>query len=375
MIIAMNKIKPLLLLFLLTCLASGSYANYSAGLNAFEKKDYKSAFSAWHPLANKGNINAQFNLAWMYEEGKGVVKDYQQAIIWYTKAAQQGDVKSQTNLGVIYANENNTLRDYKLALIWFTKSANKGDASAQNNLAWMYETGKGVDKDNYQAIYWYTKAAQQGNSNAIFKLKQLRNLIDKDNKPVTFSHSGTGFVVSKYGVIATNNHVINGCNKIMIDNLEAELLVGDQEQDLALIKTNELYTHVSQISHKPLKLGEDISVFGFPLSSILSDTSISLTKGSVSGLSGIRNNSNRFRFTAPIQKGNSGGPIINKDGQVIGIVRSMFSGVQNVNFGVKSIRLKELMEKRNLNTNNHIISNENVVDHYSQATKYIECYK
>ena len=371
----MTKIKLPLLFFLLISLTFGSHANYGVGLSAFEKKDYKSAFNAWQPLANKGNVNAQFNLAWMYEEGKGVVKDNQQAIIWYTKAAQQGDIKSQTNLGVIYANEENILRDYKLALIWFTKSASQRDASAQNNLGWMYEMGKGTDKDKKQAIYWYTKSAQQGNINAKSKLKQLLTLIDKHNKPVVFSHSGTGFVVSKHGVIATNNHVIKGCNKIMIDNLDAELMVSDQENDLALIKTNELYTHVSQISHAPLKLGEDISVFGFPLSSILSDTNISLTKGSISGLSGIRNNPDRFRFTAPIQQGNSGGPIINKDGHVVGVVRAMFSGVQNVNFGVKSVHLKELMEKNKLNANNNIILNENIVDHYSQATKYIECYK
>jgi len=89
------KLKTTLIaLFLSLSLMSIAYADVNDGLDAYNKGDYKSAVNEWRPLANQGDADAQSNLGWMYENGKGVLKDYKQAAKWYRKAADQGFAKA-----------------------------------------------------------------------------------------------------------------------------------------------------------------------------------------------------------------------------------------------------------------------------------------
>ena len=79
-----------------------SYADFQNGMNAFDKGEYKIALKEFKPLANRGDIDAQYILGVMYDDGKGVTKDNKQAIKWYRKAADQGDIDAQNNLDAIY---------------------------------------------------------------------------------------------------------------------------------------------------------------------------------------------------------------------------------------------------------------------------------
>ncbi len=190
--------------------------------------------------------------------------------------------------------------------------------------------------------------------------------------------------MSKGGVIATNYHVIDGCNKIIIDDLKATVISKDIQNDLALLKVNNKYKYVSTLSYKSPLLGDNISVFGYPLSDMFSDDHISLTKGSVSSLSGFEGNLSNFRFTAAVQPGNSGGPVVNEEGRVVGITKSALGSKvldkmkilpQNVNFGIRSNLLINMMESKLVGVISDPLNKSDLINHYTRATKFIKCYE
>ena len=91
-------------------------ANLQDGYSAYMKGDLKTAFIIFEELAEKGDIEAQYNLGDMYRDGEGVRQDYKKAIYWYEKAANQGYAPAQYNLGVMYSNGKGVKQDYKKAI-------------------------------------------------------------------------------------------------------------------------------------------------------------------------------------------------------------------------------------------------------------------
>jgi TPR repeat protein len=117
--------------------------------------------------AEQGDVHSQFNLGWMYAEGRGVPQNYKEAIYWYAKAANQGDASAQFNLGMMYDNGEGVAQDHKQAAHWYAKAAEQGIAVAQYNLGMMYDRGEGVIQDFKQAYLWFSLAAAQGLENAV----------------------------------------------------------------------------------------------------------------------------------------------------------------------------------------------------------------
>ena len=112
----MNKIQTLLTTTVLLFGISGSgVADFNDGYNAYEKGDYKTAFNEWKPLAEEGGESAQYNIGWLYDNGKGVLKDYKEAVKWYRKAAEQSNPDAQGNLGVMYGDGDGILKDLSKA--------------------------------------------------------------------------------------------------------------------------------------------------------------------------------------------------------------------------------------------------------------------
>ena len=91
--------------------------------------------------AKKGDIEAQYNLGLMYENGRGVPQDYKQAVHWLTKSAEQGYARTQFHFGGMYAKGKGAPQDDKQAVDWYPKSAEQGHAWAQYNLGLMYYEG------------------------------------------------------------------------------------------------------------------------------------------------------------------------------------------------------------------------------------------
>ena len=202
--------------------------------------------------------------------------------------------------------------------------------------------------------------------------------------------SGSGFAVSKQGHIVTNNHVIDGCNEIKIyrnENTFSALLVqNDRINDLAILKTDMPITTVLPVSESNPKLLEEIYVAGYPFGSAISNT-VKVTKGIVSSVSGPGNNFSQMQIDASLQPGNSGGPIVDKRGNVVGVAVAKAdaeyflekAGVlpENINFGIKSNVLKNFLEANKIKSKNvslEKISNEGLGEKISEGTVFLSCW-
>jgi len=160
-----------------------------------------------------------------------------------------------------------------------------------------------------------------------------------------FDSSGTGFVVSDDGWILTNAHVAKSCKTVLVGDLgAASQVVIDEEHDLALVKMDaELGKPLPIVADKP-RLGEDILALGYPLRSILAD-SLNVTRGNVSSLMGLMNDPNYLQISAAVQPGNSGGPLVDLAGRVVGVVTAKLNAVavadltgdipQSINFAIR----------------------------------------
>ena len=170
--------------------------------------------------------------------------------------------------------------------------------------------------------------------------------------------TGTGFVVSSFGHLVTNAHVVTACKKMTLSNGKLLTLQAyDPTSDLALLNSSSL----EAISPLPLRFGnnlevaEAVAVAGFPLSGLLSPE-LNVTLGNVSALSGPDGTRSLIQITAPVQPGNSGGPILDESGNVVGVVVSKLDAIavatltgdipQNVNFGISLGELKSFLTKQ-----------------------------
>lgn len=162
--------------------------------------------------------------------------------------------------------------------------------------------------------------------------------------------SGTGFIVGD-GRVLTNNHVVEGCAVMSARNAQGQTVSArvdatDPRRDLALLRVPQGFGPVLTFRDSPpVQRGETVVTYGFPLSGVLS-SGPTLTTGDVSALAGLRDNPLHFQISAPVQPGNSGGPLFDAQGHVMGVVVSKLNAAkiaqmtggdipQNVNFAIK----------------------------------------
>jgi S1-C subfamily serine protease len=170
--------------------------------------------------------------------------------------------------------------------------------------------------------------------------------------------SGTGFVVAPARLL-TNQHVVKGCTGMRVrtadgTELAAQVTASDEERDLALltVQGSDPGPPLSFRSGPAVRRGEGVVTYGFPLAGLLS-SGPTLTTGEVSALTGLRDNQGQFQISAPVQPGNSGGPLLDHAGHVMGVVvsklnaqriaRSIGDIPQNVNFAVKGTEALEFL--------------------------------
>ena len=137
-------------------------ADFQKGLEAAKTGDYATALREWTPLAEQGDVEAQYNLGQMYAEGQGVPQDYKAAVNWYTLAAEQGAAKAQFNLGFMYRKGQGVPQDYKAAVQWYRLAAEQGFAEAQTNLGTRYALGQGVPQNYVRAHMWFNLSSANG---------------------------------------------------------------------------------------------------------------------------------------------------------------------------------------------------------------------
>ena len=178
-------------------------------------------------------------------------------------------------------------------------------------------------------------------------------------QPTTAIQMGTGWVVAPHFVV-TNNHVVAGSDDAVLiktdrSKLNAQVVVRDVANDLALLKvtdTGQLPPALPLVKHTPL-MGEQVFTIGYPHPDVMG-TNPKLTVGIINSLTGMANDPRTFQISTPLQAGNSGGPLLNMKGEVVGIVTSKLNAAkmfewtgdipQNVNYAVKINYLRALID-------------------------------
>jgi len=113
-------------------------ADFQAGVDAYNQGDYATALKEWRPLAEQGDVDAQFNLGVMYDMGHGVPpQDYGEAVRWYRLAAEQGYASAQVNLGVLYGDGLGVLQDHVQAHMWANLAAAQNHLQSSSELPWL----------------------------------------------------------------------------------------------------------------------------------------------------------------------------------------------------------------------------------------------
>jgi len=151
-----------LFFLLLLALPLAAAADFESGLAAARAGDYDAALREWQPLAEEGNVEAQFNLGLLYENGLGVPQDGATAALWYRRAAEQNDRMAQAYLGEMYAQGLLLPSDDAQALRWFRRAAERGDVASQVNVGLFYAMGRGVAPSPALAFAWLTVAQENG---------------------------------------------------------------------------------------------------------------------------------------------------------------------------------------------------------------------
>ena len=156
-------------LLVLAVRAAGA-ADFSTGVELYDKGNYEGAAEEWQALANQGDMRARYRLAQMYAEGLGVRKDEGAALHWFRQASEQGSVAARYELALMYSLGRGVIRDPARAAHWYGLLAADGHITAQYLLARMLESGSGVARDMSRALWWFRRAAEQGHVGAQTRL-------------------------------------------------------------------------------------------------------------------------------------------------------------------------------------------------------------
>ena len=194
----------------------------------------------------------------------------------------------------------------------------------------------------------------------------VRKYEEEHSKPDRWT--GSGFALLE-GYVVTNYHVIEGAKTIAIqgtkdifsESVEAQVFATDKENDIAILKIKGYVPDVSlpySVKTFTSDVGEDVWVLGYPLTSSMGDE-IKLTTGVISAKSGYEGNVSMYQISAPAQPGNSGGPVFDKNGNLIGIVCSQHTGAENATYAIKASCLRNLIES---SVNHDILPHNNIIE-------------
>jgi S1-C subfamily serine protease len=243
------------------------------------------------------------------------------------------------------------------------------------NLTWERREGANLTKNCWNSVTCYGVAIVLGPAS------------EKSQKqvPEIAKSSGTGFAISENGLIATACHVIQGAKTIRVYVskdlcISAMIVHSDPINDLALLKIENSTPNFLQIAQmRSVRMGDKVFTIGFPMISVLGQEA-KYSEGVVSALSGLKDASSFLQITVPIQPGNSGGPLVNEKGEVVGIITSPAailpfineSGTlpQNINWAVKADYLRPLTELPEMEPAD--LNREQLIDHVNKSTFFIE---
>jgi S1-C subfamily serine protease len=175
----------------------------------------------------------------------------------------------------------------------------------------------------------------------------------------TVEINGTGFVVSASGHVVTNHHVIGSCVGDVSGNLTGQgpmtlrVVSKDETNDLALLQAPSGLKEISSIRGTAIHPGDAVIAIGYPFHGLLT-SDFTVTAGIVSSLSGIFNDTRYLQISAAVQPGNSGGPLLDTSGNVVGVVAEKLNAIkfakatgdipENINFAIKTGAVRDFLD-------------------------------
>jgi uncharacterized protein len=362
---------------------------YALGRGVAE--DLREAAQWYRRAAEQGLVHAQRSLALLYDTGTGVEKDATEALRWYLKAAEQGDAAAQFRAGLICKDD---LKNAKEAVRLFRSAASQGNADAQILLGIMCAYGSGTPKNYIEAYKWLSLGVggdPESEEAREFARKHLaaleRKLMTRDQvaeaqkasaefvpKQQATSHpegrtldgpdqinqlkaTGTAFAVTNDGCLVTNFHVVSTGSRLKVSTPNgvrlAKVVKTDQAHDLALLKIDSKLAGLPIVDSGSVRLGQSVFAIGFPNVEV-QGFKPKLTKGEISSLAGVQDDERYFQISVPLQPGNSGGPLLDTHGNVVGVTSAGLNAAktlnitgslpQNVNYAVKSSLLMPFLK-------------------------------
>ena len=376
----MKKLLGIVVLSLLLCELSFAASNEQAIQEYFENRKLDKVEGLWRRPADKfgpsdvvaitknGNSYIMIQL----KDGK-IISEF---------------TSSQTNRYTGICTVNNYAKDNRTITHTFANEDLRLTLVSDNRISWKCNyniTIQGQSASGSLTDSWTREWPDNliAHNKKFSKPKKQKPENSPDDNKIIAAASGTGFFVSSSGHIITNHHVIEGCetNKLTFKGkeVEATVLATDKKNDLAILKVNLNPTKVYPVATEDAELLEDIIIAGYPLGKKVS-AAIKTSKGSVTALAGYGDNYSEFQTDAALNQGNSGGPIINQKGNVVGVAVANFGkkeGIESFNFGIKSSTLRTFAKANGLNflpPNNRDLLNKDLGKLITEATVYLECF-
>lgn len=338
----------------------------------------------------QGHPSAQNNLGVMLKYGRGVSKNWVEAHAWYNLAAsrhgdEEGAKKSRRNRDELEGSmtAQQITAAHQLAQTFLSGKQFEASTAEQppaDVIARVMEVQRhlarlgfnpgpvdgAVGPGTRRAVIAYQQSralAADGAINEVL-LERLRNERSPVAQPAAAPSgvvptSGSAFYVSEAGHLLTNAHVVSGCqqlNVIMPGEMpaSAKVIATDERDDLALLKASTKAPAVAMFrGGAAARVGEPVIVYGFPLTGALASSG-NLVTGTLSALAGLGDNPRHYQISAPVQPGNSGGPLLDESARVIGVVVGKLNALrmarltgdvpQNVNFAIKASAATAFLE-------------------------------
>jgi S1-C subfamily serine protease len=312
--------------------------------------------------------------------------DPDESLKWFLRAAQQGELTAVAVLADAYSRGGDEVGlpvsvdlakgfDYKLKLAFSSQYSSymvdigfayeNGEGTPKNEveaLAWFYVASSRIQKkDNYMGLYISPLEVRLGREVTLLaqeRSREIDRMIRSGKTAITSNGpqepeqalgSGTGTIISKVGHILTAAHVVYGSKSITVitssGEVSAIILKIDLHNDLAVLKLDHGSYQVIPIGVSDrVRLGENVATIGFPNRSIQGH-SPKVTRGEISSMSGAGDDPRMWQVSVPVQPGNSGGPLLDANGKLVGVVVAKL-GIkaakvlgdipQNVNYAVKA---------------------------------------
>lgn len=356
---------------------------YASGMGT--EKNPAEAFTWMKKAAEAGHEESRFALAGFYRRGFGTPRDNKEAARWYRGLAEEGNAASQVAYALLLFSGEGVAQDVTEASRWVKQAAAQGHAQAQHALGALYADGKGVPRNLMLAYAWTSLAAAQGIDDAAKMLDKLEGRMTRDQvaeaqrlaarfRP-TATHSedtgsgsdasavagrratGSGFFVTKDGHFVTNHHVVENAKRIVVKTqagvFPATIVRVDSANDIAVLKVSGTFTALPVRGSGGLKLADRVATVGYP-NPDLQGVAAKYSSGEVASLTGACDDPRYIQISVPIQPGNSGGPLIDAAGCVIGVVAARLNKAraaeeigdlpENVNYAVKGSILLNVLE-------------------------------